>query len=264
MSVLDTIIEKKRQHVADRKTQRSVADLENQVSQQAAPRNFVRSLELAIETHGYGVICEVKKASPSKGVIQPDFEPQRHAKGYAKAGAACISVLTDTPFFHGHDDDLIAVRHVVDVPLLRKDFMIDPYQVAEARALGADCILIILAALEPSQARELEAAASDYGMHVLAEIHALEELDAALELKTPLIGVNNRNLKTLEVDTQTTENVAARIPGDRSIVAESGLSGHEDLKSLKAIGIERFLIGEALMRAPDQAAALNAFLGKDA
>ncbi|MEM9879969.1 MAG: indole-3-glycerol phosphate synthase TrpC [Pseudomonadota bacterium] len=260
MSVLDTILEAKRAHIADKKAHMSMASLEASISN-VPPKDFAGGLANAIAKSGYGVICEVKKASPSKGVIQPDFEPTRHAQGYQAGGAGCISVLTDTPFFQGEDADLQAVREAVDIPLLRKDFMLDPYQVAEARALGADCILIILAAVSVSQAQDLEAAAEHYGLQILAEIHALEELDAALELKTPLIGVNNRNLKTLDVDTATTANVAARIPSDRSIVAESGLTGHDDLVSLKAIGIERFLIGEALMRENDQAAALRQFLG---
>lgn len=260
MSVLDKILDAKRAHIAQSKHLKSLTDLEAAFPS-TPPKDFGQALANKINTHGYGLICEVKKASPSKGVIQADFDPQRHASGYEAGGAACISVLTDTPFFQGNDTDLAAVRSAVSVPLLRKDFMLEPYQVAEARALGADCILLIMAALERQQALELEAAALSYGMQVLAEIHAIEELDDALILQTPLIGVNNRNLKTLEVDTSTTAQAASSIPDDRHIVAESGLTGHTDLATLKARGIERFLIGEALMRAPDQAAAVRQFLG---
>lgn len=260
MSVLNKILEAKRTHVAAMKAERSLGELEAQFPA-GPPRDFGGSLENAIAKHGYGLICEVKKASPSKGVIQPDFDPERHAKGYEVGGAACVSVLTDTPFFQGKDDDLRAVRAAIHLPIIRKDFMIDPYQVAEARAMGADCILLILAALERTRAIELEQIANEYGMQVLAEIHAIDELDDALALKTPLIGVNNRNLKTLEVDTQTTQKAASSIPKDRHIVAESGLSGHAELKALKDMGIERFLIGEALMREADQAAGVRSFLG---
>jgi indole-3-glycerol phosphate synthase len=263
MSVLDDIIAAKRSHVASCKQRSSLAEIEQALPSGPA-RDFSGALSHKIETHGYGLICEVKKASPSKGVIQPNFEPARHARSYQAGGAACISVLTDRPYFQGKDDDLKAVRAAVDVPLLRKDFMIDPYQVAEARALGADCILLILAALERSQALELEAAASSYGMQVLAEIHAIDELDDALALSTPLIGVNNRNLKTLEVDTSTTAQAANSIPNDRHIVAESGLTGHAELQALKERGIERFLIGEALMREADQKLGVERFLGKAA
>lgn len=263
MSVLDEIIAAKRLHVAERKQSVSVAELETRAAVYQ-PKDFAGALTQAVESRGFGLICEVKKASPSKGIIQPNFEPVRHAQGYVDGGAACISVLTDSPYFQGQDTDLAAVRSHVLVPLIRKDFMIDPYQVAEAKALGADCILLIMAALSGSQSLELETAASEHGLQVLAEIHAADELDAALRLKTPLIGVNNRNLKTLEVDTSTTPVVAANIPSDRVIVAESGLAGHAELAALKAQGIERFLIGEALMRAPDQAAAVRAFLGASA
>lgn len=262
MSVLNKILDAKRNHIAAMKAERTLADLEAQFPT-APTRDFAGSLENAIAHHGFGLICEVKKASPSKGIIQPDFEPRRHAAGYEEGGAACVSVLTDTPFFQGKDDDLRQVREAINLPILRKDFMIDPYQVAEARAMGADCILLILAALERSQALELEIAANECGMQVLAEIHAIEELDDALSLKTPLIGVNNRNLKTLDVDTETTAKAAESIPKDRHIVAESGLSGHEELVALKDMGIERFLIGEALMRQADQASAVRAFLGVD-
>ncbi|MEM7571129.1 MAG: indole-3-glycerol phosphate synthase TrpC [Pseudomonadota bacterium] len=261
MSVLAEILEAKRDHVARCKARISLAELEARGADYA-PKDFGGALTQAIAERDYGLICEVKKASPSKGVIQPDFEPVRHAMGYKAGGAACLSVLTDTPYFQGKDEDLIAVRSAVDLPLIRKDFMIEPYQVAEAKAMGADCILIILAALSLAQARELEAAATSYGLQVLAEVHAIDELDNALALDALLIGVNNRNLKTLKVDTQTTSLVAANIPPDRSIVAESGLTGHDDLKALKAQGIERFLIGEALMRQPDQAAAVKDFLGR--
>ncbi|MGD1955174.1 MAG: indole-3-glycerol phosphate synthase TrpC [Sphingomonadales bacterium] len=263
MSVLEEIIAAKRAHVAASKAKRSLAALEALAAERTA-LDFSGALETAIQNHGYGLICEVKKASPSKGVIQPNFTPERHASQYMSGGAACISVLTDTPYFQGSDSDLMAVRTAVDIPLLRKDFMIDPYQVTEAKAIGADCVLIILAAVSRSQALELEAAALDQGLQVLAEIHALEELEDALALKTPLIGVNNRNLKTLDVDPQTTQTVAQSIPGDRHVVAESGLTGHQDLGALKRIGIERFLIGEALMREDNQETAVKRFLGQAA
>lgn len=263
MSVLGDILAAKKQHVAASKKAVSLPELEARAATYE-PLDFGEALTRKIAQHGYGLICEVKKASPSKGVIQPNFEPVRHASGYVAGGAACISVLTDTPYFQGADTDLQAVRAAVNIPLIRKDFMIDPYQVVEAKALGADCILLILAALSQSQALELEATANQLGLHVLAEVHAAAELDAALMLKTPLIGVNNRNLKTLEVDTSTTATVAANIPQGKHIVAESGLSGHADLQALKAIGIERFLIGESLMRQSDQASAVKQFLGRAA
>jgi len=257
---LQTILAAKRDHVASRKRARSLADVERDAAAADHPRGFVAALQKARADGRFGLIAEIKKASPSKGLIRADFDPPSLAEAYRKGGASCLSVLTDEPFFQGADQYLRAARAAVDVPVLRKDFMIDPYQVVEARALGADCILLIMAALSVGQAKELEAAALALGMDVLVEVHDRAELQQATELSTRLLGINNRNLKTLTVDIQTSVELAGMLPQGYLIVSESGLRTHADLVHLADHGIGCFLVGESLMLQPDVAAATQRLL----
>lgn len=262
--VLAKICDAKRGHIARCKAASPFQQVHQAAMATPKPRGFVQALRSAIAAGRYGLIAEIKKASPSKGVIRPDFDPPALARAYAAGGASCISVLTDEPYFQGHDEYLRQVRAATDLPLIRKDFILDPYQVAEARALGADCILLIMAALSDAEAADLESAAGEYGLDVLVEVHDAAELDRALRLKTPLLGINNRNLKTLAVDLAVTETLAGCVPADRMLVAESGLNTKSDLDRMAKCGARCFLVGESLMRHADVEAATRLLLtGKE-
>lgn len=259
--ILARICADKRNYVAACKVRRSLADVQAAARDASPVRGFAASLTRAVDAGGYGLIAEIKKASPSAGLIRPDFNPSALARAYQDGGAACLSVLTDEPYFQGSDAYLLAARAAVALPCLRKDFMVDAYQVWEARALGADCILIIMAALDDAEAAELEGLALDLGMDALLEVHDEAEMHRALRLRSPLIGVNNRNLKTMVTDIATTEVLAALVPEGRVLVAESGLKGPAELARLAVCGARRFLIGESLMRQEDVTAATKTILG---
>lgn len=260
---LREICDKKREHIANQKASVSEAKLHERALNVTPPRGFHSALKKCIAANEIGLIAEVKKASPSKGIIRADFDPVTIANAYASAGATCLSVLTDEPYFQGHDDYLVAARAAVSLPVLRKDFMLDVYQVLEARSLGADCILLIMAALEDVQAKELESTARELGMDVLIEVHDAPELERALtHLTSRLVGINNRNLKTLEVNLSTTELLCKNVPADYTLVCESGIAAHADITRMRAQDVHCFLVGESLMREKDIAQATRALLGK--
>jgi len=256
---LTEICATKREEVAARKAGSSLADLDARAATQTPPRGFRAALESKAATH-FALIAEIKKASPSKGLIRADFQPGQHARAYAAGGAACLSVLTDAPYFQGSEDYLIAARAACTLPVLRKDFMVDPWQVAESRAIGADAILIIVAALEDGQMAEIEAAAIERGMDVLVEVHNEAEMERAARLKSRLIGVNNRDLKRFVTDLSVTERLAPLAPEGTLLVSESGINSHADLTRLAPCGVRCFLVGESLMRQDDVEAATRTLL----
>lgn len=260
MNLLETICADKRRHVGAMKAKKPLAELIQSAKRADAPRGFAARLENAGEAGRFALICEMKRVSPSGGAIRPDFDPARIARDYEAGGAACLSVLTDAPYFAGRDEDLSTARSACTLPVLRKDFMLDPYQIVESRALGADCVLLILAALDDRDARSLEAMALDYGMDVLVETHDAAEVERALGLRSRLIGINNRDLKTLKTDLATTEKLARAIPDDRILVSESGIRSPADLARLSDAGADAFLIGESLLREPDVAVATRVLL----
>ncbi len=259
-TILDKIKTYKLEEIATDKAQLTLSELEAEAQNASPPRKFYERLLNASKT-GYGLIAEIKKASPSKGLIRADFDPATHAKDYEAGGANCLSVLTDTPSFQGANEYLKAARAATSLPALRKDFMYDTYQVAQARALGADCILIIMASVSDTQASELEDAAFAWGMDVMIEVHDGKELDRACALKSPMIGINNRNLKTFETTLDTTKMLSRRVPEGRLIVSESGLNTPADLAEMAAYGARAFLIGESLMRQTNMMQATREILG---
>lgn len=260
MNKLEEICANKREEVKARKAATTIRALEESAAQQTPPRGFEAALRAKAET-GFALIAEVKKASPSKGLIRPDFRPADHARDYEAGGAACLSVLTDAPYFQGHEDYLIEARGACALPVLRKDFMVDPWQCLEARSIGADAILIIVAALENTQMAEIETAAREHSMDVLVEVHDEVEMErAGTHLKSRLIGVNNRDLKTFTTSLATTERLAPLAPDGALLVGESGIGSHADCERLAQSGVRTFLVGESLMRADDVAGATRALL----
>ncbi|WP_147654090.1 indole-3-glycerol phosphate synthase TrpC [Vulcaniibacterium gelatinicum] len=259
--ILTTILARKAEEVAARSRVRPLARLRELAAQQPPARGFVRALREKLAAGAPAVIAEAKKASPSKGLIRPDFDPAAIARSYEAAGAACLSVLTDADFFQGSDACLQQARAACALPVLRKDFTVDPYQVVEARALGADCILLIVAALDDARLRDLAALADELGLDVLVEVHDRVELERALRLPCPLIGVNNRNLRTFEVSLAITLALKDLVPAGRLLVTESGIATREDVARMRQAGVHAFLVGESFMREPDPGAALQRLFG---
>jgi indole-3-glycerol phosphate synthase len=260
-TVLEEICAKTRLHVEASKARVSLDELKTKIQSAEKPRGFLNALRTQAPTSTPAMITEVKKASPSKGLIRADFDPAAIAKTYKDHGATCISVLTDEPYFQGHDDYLVTVKNTVDLPVLRKDFMIDEYQIYESRALGADCILLIMACLTDTQAKEFYDLAKQLGMDVLVEIHDDEELTRALKFAPDMIGINNRNLKTLSVDVQTSFDLVEKIPASCLKISESGLSDYATIKRLQSKGFGAFLVGESLMRQAEIGPALQTLIG---
>jgi indole-3-glycerol phosphate synthase len=258
---LDRIVAVKHEEVAAARRRQSFEAVRADAESRVLTRDFLGALRRRIDSGQAAVIAEIKKASPSKGVLRPDFMPADIAQSYAEHGAACLSVLTDRQFFQGEPDYLKQARASCDLPVLRKDFMVDPYQIYESRAMGADCVLLIAACLDDVQMRDLEALALSLNMAVLVEVHDAGELDRALALRTPLLGINNRNLKTFEVSLDTTLGLRARVPADRLLVTESGISAAADVARMRQAGIHAFLVGEAFMRADEPGLALAGLFG---
>jgi indole-3-glycerol phosphate synthase len=261
VDVLQRILATKREEIALASASVPLGQMKRRASAASAPRDFIGAMRNRISAGAPAVIAEIKKASPSKGVLRENFDPSAIAGSYAERGAACLSVLTDRQYFQGANEHLQIARGACALPVLRKDFIVDAYQVYEARAMGADCILLIVAALQGTVMRELEDQARDLGMAVLVEIHDSGELDAALTLKTPLLGINNRNLHTFETRLETTINLLPRVPAERLVVTESGMLLPADVKMMREQGVEAFLVGEAFMRAKDPGLALSALFG---
>ena len=262
-NVLDRICAEKRIEISERQQRRPLPEVERAALGRGEPTREFRAALARASATGYGLIAEIKKASPSKGIIRKNFEPASLATSYQAGGATCLSVLTHTPYFKGQDEDLVAARHAVDLPILRKDFMLDPYQIFEAREMGADCILLIMAALSDEAARTLEETAEELGLDVLIEVHNRAELERACKLRSRLIGINNRDLTTLSVDLTTTESLINHMPGDALAISESGLSTPNHLMRMAAAGVRCFLIGEALMRQADVTAATRNLLAAE-
>ncbi|WP_018916761.1 indole-3-glycerol phosphate synthase TrpC [Vreelandella zhanjiangensis] len=256
-TILTRILARKDQEVAERQQAVSEADLLALAEKQSAPRGFINALNQRIAAGDPAIIAEVKKASPSKGVIREEFHPADIAKSYAQGGAACLSVLTDADFFQGHEDYLIAARDVCELPVIRKDFITHGYQVSEARAIGADCILLIVAALDDTQLRDLHQQANQLGMDVLVEVHDAEELNRALKLDLALVGINNRNLHTFDTSLNTTLDLLAQIPKNVTVITESGIHTRDDVQLMRDHRVNGFLVGEAFMRQPDPGQALK-------
>ncbi len=258
-TILRRIIERKHEEVAERRSQRSLGELESAATQQSAPRGFIAALRGAVAGGGAAVIAEAKKASPSKGVIREQFDPAAIAASYQAGGASCLSVLTDVDFFQGGDDCLVAARSACQLPVLRKDFTVDPYQVIEARAIGADAILLIVANLADAQMRELAAAAAEHGLDVLVEVHDRAELDRALDMELSLVGINNRDLHTFETRLETTLELLPHVPEDVLVVTESGINTRDDVLRMRDNSVHTFLVGEAFMRADQPGEKLREF-----